>query len=283
MRSNLHAIAAAAIFVGAAASLPREPKSASAPVRTAAATQPAAARIIAPAARAVLDGVGIEKLNTVTSDDARVRSALQAFSGDVRKQSHPDALRRAFEAYYNYKTENPGKVRKPYLYFVDYGLDAKTPRGYVFDMKSLRLVDGPFNVAHGRGSGSKEGVPTRFTNREGSATSSLGLYLTQEVYNFTGKASGKRYTSVGLRMTGLSGRFNSAARQRRVVVHGAPYVGPGVTGRSEGCPAMDQARARKLLPKIGNGGMVFIFSPRDQRWMNEDPWVNRDSEPLNAE
>jgi hypothetical protein len=279
MRSNLHAIAAASIFLGIAAALPGEQKTTAptTPDQPVVATRPAEA--LRPAARAVLSGVGIET-GVVMSENARVNTALRALSGRVTKQSHPDALRRAFEAYYNYRAENPGKVRKPYLYFVDYGLDAKTPRGYVFDMNTLRVVDGPFNVAHGRGSGSKEGVPTRFTNVEGSATSSLGLYLTQEVYGFTGKAAGKRYTSVGLRMTGLSGRFNSAARQRRVVVHGAPYVGPGVTGRSEGCPAMDQARARKLLPKIGNGALVFIFSPRDRRWMQSDPWVHRAPEQV---
>jgi hypothetical protein len=271
MRQNLQALAAAACFFGIAVSLPHESKSASAPAEPATATT-----AIAPAARAVLSGVGIEKAAPApVASKSATETALDALAGDVAKQSHPDALRLAFEAYYNYKAEHPEKVRKPYLYFVDYGLDSREPRGYVFDMKELRVVDGPFAVAHGRGSGKKDGVPTRFSNIEGSATSSLGLFLAQETYGFTGKAGGKRYTSVGLRMAGLSGRFNSAARQRRVVVHGAPYVGPGKAGRSEGCPAMDQARARKLLPKIGHGGMVFLFSPVDKTWLKNDPWAHR--------
>ncbi len=271
MRSNLQALAAAACFFGVAVSLPHESRSATTPA------EPTTARAaIAPAARAVLSGVGIEKAAMPDAAEmTQAQTALAALSGEVGKQSHPDALRLAFEAYFNYKAEHPEKVRKPYLYFVDYGLDSREPRGYVFDMKNLRVVDGPFAVAHGRGSGKKDGVPTRFSNIEGSATSSLGLFLAQETYGFTGKAGGKRYTSVGLRMAGLSGRFNSAARQRRVVVHGAPYVGPGKAGRSEGCPAMDQARARKLLPKIGNGGMVFLFSPVDKAWLKNDPWAHR--------
>ena len=278
MRQNLQALAAAAFFFGIAASLPDDSNSAAAPT----ATEPMSAASVlspaAPAARAVLSGVGIEKVGgekTAVAENSQVGKALGVLAGSVKKQSHPDALRQAFAAYYNYKNEHPEKATKPYLYFVDYGLDSRTPRGYVFDMKSLRVVDGPFTVAHGRGSGKKDAVPTRFSNIEGSATSSLGLFLAQETYGFTGKAAGKRYTSVGLRMKGLSGRFNSAARERRVVVHGAPYVKPSEAGRSEGCPAMDQARARKLLPKIGNGGLVFLFSPVDKTWLKSDPWVHR--------
>ena len=57
-----------------------------------------------------------------------------------------------------------------------------------------------------------------------------------------------------------------------MVVHGAPYVTATRAGRSEGCPAVDPARARRLIPKIANGGLVFLFSPRDRGWMSSDPW-----------
>ena len=117
------------------------------------------------------------------------------------------------------------------------------------------------------------GVPTRFTNVEGSATSSLGLYVAQETYGFSGKSAGVRYTSIGLRMKGVSGKFNSRARERGVVVHGAPYVTASKAGRSEGCPAMEMSRAERLIPMIANGGLVFHFSPLDAKWMREDPWL----------
>ncbi|MDQ3309496.1 MAG: murein L,D-transpeptidase catalytic domain family protein, partial [Gemmatimonadota bacterium] len=71
----------------------------------------------------------------------------------------------------------------------------------------------------------------------------------------------------------VSGKYNSAARARGVVVHGAPYVTAALAGRSEGCPAVEQARARKLIPQIANGGMVFLFSPLDRTWMVEDRWA----------
>lgn len=205
---------------------------------------------------------------------ARVEAALDALAAHVTKQSHPDALRLAVRAFYRFRAAHPEQVRKPYLYFVDYGLPSRTPRGYLFDMDALTVVDGPFTVAHGRGSsGGGDGVPLRFMNKKDSAASSLGLYLAQETYAFRGKTGGRRYRSLGLRLRGVSGRFNSAARDRGVVVHGAPYVTADRAGRSEGCPAMQPSRAERLIPRIANGGLVFLFSPVDAGWMHEDPWA----------
>lgn len=206
--------------------------------------------------------------------DEAVDAAVGALSAHVTRASDPTALRTAFQAYFNYRAAHPETVRKPYLYFVDLGLDNLTPRGYVFDMKRLRLVEGPFTVAHGRGSSSGgDGVPTSFSNRAGSNASSLGLYLAQETYSFRGKANGRAYTSVGLRMRGESGAFNGAARGRGIVAHGAPYVTSQRAGRSEGCPAMEPARAARLLPLLADGGVVFLYSPQDARWLQNDPWI----------
>lgn len=201
------------------------------------------------------------------------RAALDAFAGVVRPLSRPQALETAFRSYFAYKTAHPDEVRKPYLYFVDYGLPSTTPRGYVFDMQSLRIVDGPFTVAHGRGSSTSQfGVPTRFSNASGSAATSLGLYVAKSLYDFHGHASGQAYTAVGMRLMGVSEGFNDNAFARRVVAHGAPYVTPSKAGRSEGCPAMEPARAQQLLPKLADGGMVFLFAP-DETWMSRDPWI----------
>ncbi len=193
---------------------------------------------------------------------ARIDSALHAFSSAVRPLSHPKALELAFTSYFNYVNSHPGEVRKPYLYFVDYGLPSTEPRGYVFDMKSMSVVEGPFTVAHGRGSStSRYGIPTRFSNGFGSAMTSLGLYVAQELYRFTGHTAGSTYNSVGVRLEGVTPGFNDNARARGVVAHGAPYVSPTQAGRSEGCPAMEQSRAQRVLPEIANGGMVYLFSP----------------------
>jgi hypothetical protein len=283
MKNDLRMFAMGAVLAGAAlgavkgtyapAAAPAPQALADTAVQAAPAPQAPAPRAPAMrAARDVLDGFGIES----GAERTRVQGALAALTPQVRRQSDASGLRMAFQAYYNYRAANPDRVRKPYLYYVDYGLDARTPRGYVFDMESLEVVEGPFMVAHGRGSApTASGIPTRFSNRNGSNSTSLGLYLAQETYAFRGKSGGRAYRSVGLRLAGVSGSYNSAARARGIVAHGAPYVSASLAGRSEGCPAMEQARAQRLLPRIANGGMVFHFSPRDREWMRQDPWANR--------
>lgn len=206
------------------------------------------------------------------------RRAIDALAGAVGPLSSPRALADAIGSYFAFKTTHPNAIRNPYFYFVDYGLPSTTPRGYVFDMSSLKLLDGPFTVAHGRGSSAaRQGVPSRFSNSTGSAATSLGLYLTAAIYPFLGNSAGRRYHSVGLRLVGVSEGYNDNAFARRVVAHGAPYVTPKEAGRSEGCPAMEQSRARELLPKLANGGMVFLFAP-DSNWLTGDPWITASEE-----
>lgn len=202
------------------------------------------------------------------------QTALAAFTGSVRELSSPHALEDAFKSYFAYKTAHPADVKKPLLYFVDYGLASTEPRGYVFDMNSLKIVDGPFTVAHGRGSSTSQyGVPTKFSNAANSHMTSLGLYVTKALYDFHGHTGGQGYSSVGLQLDGVSSGFNDNAANRRVVAHGAPYVTPTKAGRSEGCPAMEPTRAKKLLPELANGAMVFLFAP-NQNWLANDPWLN---------
>lgn len=206
------------------------------------------------------------------------RKAIDALRAAVGPLSSPMALQDAVRSYLAFKTAHPESVRNPYLYFVDYGLPSTAPRGYVFDMSSLKVLDGPFTVAHGRGSSaSKYGVPTLFSNEEGSEATSLGLYLTEDTYPFRGNSGGRGYRSIGLRLVGVSDGFNDNAFARRVVAHGAPYVTQTKAGRSEGCPAMEQSRARRLLPKLANGGMVFLFAP-DSNWLSSDRWLTADAE-----
>jgi hypothetical protein len=236
-------------------------------------------RSVAAVATATLGGrdsvpAGATVMTKATSSIAgRINTALAAFSGAVRPLSHPKALQDAFQSYFAFKAVHPDQVKKPFLYFVDYGLPATEPRGYVFDMASLTIVDGPFTVAHGRGSSTTHyGAPTRFSNAARSAATSLGLYVTKALYDFTGHSGGRAYSSIGLRLEGESAGFNTNAFARGVVAHGAPYVTPDRAGRSEGCPAMEPARAERLLPKLADGAMVFLFAP-DSGWMSRDPWI----------
>lgn len=224
--------------------------------------------------RAANPDSGEEK--TTAAIAAATHRAITALADAVRPLSSPEALEDAFRSYFAFKAAHPDDVRNPYLYFVDYGLPSTTRRGYVFDMNALEILDGPFSVAHGRGSSSSRyGVPTRFSNEKGSEASSLGLYLTGKVYRFLGRSAGHIYHSVGLRLEGVSRDYNDNALSRHVVAHGAPYVTPVKAGRSEGCPAMELSRAKRLLPKLADGGLVFLFAP-DSEWMAGDPWLTDD-------
>lgn len=206
--------------------------------------------------------------------DGNVQAALLAFRGSMAT-SHAGALLHAFRAYYNYKAENRSSVRQPYLYFVDFGLDNRSRRGIVFDMPRRVVHEGPFTVAHGSGSSPRRnGVPVTFSNVSGSNASSLGLYLTESTYAFTGAG----YTSTGLRLSGLSGAFNDQARARGIVMHGAPYVSANDAGRSQGCPAVEQSRVG-LIHQLAQGSLVFIYSPNDQAWLDGDPWVHHRGYP----
>jgi hypothetical protein len=209
---------------------------------------------------------------------AKIDSAVQTLGSLVRPLSHPKALETAFHSYFAYLAQHPEDVKKPYLYFVDYGLPSTQPRGYVFDMRALQIVDGPFTVAHGRGSSTSQyGVPTRFSNASGSAATSLGLYLAENTYSFHGHTAGRSYSSIGLKLKGVSEGFDDNALARGVVAHGAPYVTPTKAGRSEGCPAMEPSRAQRVLPELADGGMVFLFG-LDSTWMANDPWVGASAE-----
>ena len=69
-------------------------------------------------------------------------------------------------------------------------------------------------MAHGRGSG--DNYATRFSNAEGSHQTSLGLFRTADTY-----VGSNGYS---LRLDGLETGVNDRARDRAIVMHGAPYV-----------------------------------------------------------
>jgi hypothetical protein len=116
-------------------------------------------------------------------------------------------------------------------------------------------------VAHGRNSG--DDLPHRFSNRAGSLQSSLGLFLTGRVYR------GKH--GISLRLRGLDPRLNGRAEERAIVVHGADYVSQrtiaalGRLGRSQGCPALDRAVARRVIELIRGGTALFAYHPSAAR------------------
>ncbi len=144
---------------------------------------------------------------------------------------------------------------------IDYSRPSTEPRLWVFDLARQKLLFEEW-VAHGRNSG--ENLTTRFSNRDGSYMTSLGGFAAQETY-----MGGNGYS---LRLRGLEPGFNDRARDRAIVIHGAPYVNPaaaklqGRLGRSLGCPAVRPQVARQLIDSIRDGTFVFAYYP-DRDWL----------------
>jgi len=160
-------------------------------------------------------------------------------------------------------TEGAGAPQR--LAVIDYSRPSTETRLWVFDLKQKALLFAE-HVAHGRGSG--ENLAQSFSNREGSHQSSLGLFRTAETY-----MGGNGYS---LRMDGLEPGVNDAARDRLIVMHGAPYVDPlaalkqGRLGRSFGCPAVRPQVARELIDTLKQGQLLFAYYP-DPDWLANSP------------
>lgn len=154
------------------------------------------------------------------------------------------------------------------LAVIDYSRPSLVPRLWVFDLVAGKLLYEEV-VAHGQGSG--ENLATRFSNRDGSHQSSLGLFVTADTY--TGR------NGYSLRMQGLEPGVNDAAMARAIVMHGAPYVDPvrgravGRLGRSWGCPAVRSAVARPMIDLLKGGQFVFSYYP-DQAWLARSALLN---------
>jgi len=153
------------------------------------------------------------------------------------------------------------------LTVIDYSLPSTAKRLLVFDLVAKRLLYEEL-VAHGSGSGAN--VPTAFSNTPDSHQTSLGLFVTDRSY--VGK------NGYSLRMDGLDPGFNDRARERAIVIHGAPYVdlslaqAQGRIGRSWGCPAVRPAVARQLIDRVAGGGMVFAYYP-DSKFLKGSKFV----------
>lgn len=162
-----------------------------------------------------------------------------------------------------------GTMEKPRtLTVIDYSLPSTEPRLWVFDTTTGALLFKEL-VAHGRNTGDNRA--THFSDTPESRASSLGLFTTQETY--TGS------NGYSLRLNGLEPGFNGRARERAIVMHGAPYVDAafaaqnGRLGRSWGCPALRSAIARQVIDTIRDGGAIFSYYP-DPNWLRASRFLN---------
>lgn len=161
---------------------------------------------------------------------------------------------------------NQGNLqKKDTLTIIDYSLSSNQKRLWVLDLRNLKVLFHEL-VAHGRNSGNE--YARKFSNTTNSFQSSLGFFLTGDIY------TGKHETS--LRLFGVENKFNSKAFERGIVIHGADYVSESFIrnnqrlGRSQGCPAVSEHVINHLARTISNGACVFAYYPHKSYLKNSN-------------
>lgn len=145
--------------------------------------------------------------------------------------------------------------KKTIMTLIDFSKPSTEKRLFIFDMKAKKLLYSSV-VSHGKNSG--ENYATNFSNEYGSYKSSLGFYLTENTYQ------GKNGYS--LILNGLEKGINDRAKERAIVMHGAPYANPSVAassgrlGRSFGCPALPPSITKPIINTIKDGSVLFIYA-----------------------
>jgi hypothetical protein len=184
-----------------------------------------------------------------------------------------EVFKRAATGYYNLKEQNKLNKSKSILTIVDFGKHSREKRLWIVDLAKKKLLYNSL-VAHGRGSGNEKAV--NFSNVENSHMSSLGFYLTENTY------IGKH--GLSLKLQGLDKGFNSNAKERAVVVHGADYVSEafvkqhGRLGRSHGCPALPKEITSEVVQLIKGGTVLYIDAPvanYTSAYLNADTAIKR--------
>lgn len=159
--------------------------------------------------------------------------------------------------------------RKDVLTIIDFSQPSSNERMFIIDMNSLKLLCSSV-VSHGRNSGTV--YATDFSNVNGSYKSSLGFYLTGNVY--------KGRNGYSLALDGLEEGINDKARERAIVVHGAGYCNPdivrngGMLGRSLGCPAVPVNMTRKIIDMIKGGSVMFIYG-NSEYYLSQSKYIDK--------
>jgi len=165
------------------------------------------------------------------------------------------------------KLAGRNKVQSNIITICDFSQSANAKRMYIIDLEEKKLL---FNslVAHGRNTG--EEFAQSFSNEPSSYKSSLGFYITQDVYQ------GKHGFS--LKLEGIEKGINHNALGRAIVMHGADYVSEnfiaenGRLGRSLGCPSVPVELAAPIIETIKDGSCLFIYYP-DKKYLNTSSLV----------
>ncbi|MFA6944429.1 MAG: murein L,D-transpeptidase catalytic domain family protein [Pedobacter sp.] len=164
-----------------------------------------------------------------------------------------DVFKKALVGYYNLKKTQLLSTQKAILTIIDFSRKSSQKRLWIIDLEKSKLLFHTL-VAHGQGSGLD--MATRFSNQANSHQSSLGFYVTSDTYQ------GKH--GLSMRLEGMDKGFNTNAKDRAVVIHGADYVSEsfvnthGRLGRSHGCPALPADLTKTIINTIKGQTCLFI-------------------------
>jgi len=157
--------------------------------------------------------------------------------------------------YFDYN--KPLIPKQSYIIVVDFSLYSGKDRFWMIDLAKGAVEN--HKVAHGDGTDpDNNGYADVFGNVDGSHMSSLGFYLTGEIYDGTHPHS--------MRLDGLSpdgspdGMADTNVRERLIVVHEADYVSDANTsqqGRSNGCLALDPSIEVGVVDRIHDGTLIY--------------------------
>jgi hypothetical protein len=84
---------------------------------------------------------------------------------------------------------------------------------------------------------------------------------------------------LSLVLDGVERGINDNAAARRIVVHGAGYIGERhlmsnpFTGRSHGCPAVASKLSKTIIQTIKDGSVLFIYYPTAS-YLNKSQLLN---------
>lgn len=170
----------------------------------------------------------------------------------IEKEVNPKLI----ESFRNHLPQFLPLLHKEIVTIIDFSLPSTARRLWTVNIRTGEVI---FNtlVAHGKNTG--DNLAQKFSNTPQSYQSSLGFYLTDQIY------TGKHGQS--LRLRGLEKNINNNAWERAIVIHGADYVSDsfirenGRLGRSHGCPAIPNEITEEFISTVKEGSLIFIYHP----------------------
>lgn len=180
-----------------------------------------------------------------------------------------EVFKKALTGFFNLKAGS--KIKNNLLTIIDFSLSSNRERMWIVDMNKLKVVNYSL-VAHGRNSGDE--FPQYFSNKPSSNQSSLGFFLTDDIYY------GRH--GMSLYLDGIEPEVNDKARERAIVMHGASYVSRdfirtyGRLGRSYGCPSIPIENHEEVISLLSGRSCIYIYYP-DVKYLDNSPLLTTET------